>query len=163
MIGAAALACDGTGDAPVYRPQQHVLAGVGQASDGAADLLHAGHDVRWRDRRATRPSPSPRPSALGGPTAVSDGPRGAWRLLHRLPERIKGWRGRRLAAPSCTSGSCAGWPPTTSGHQAGSRAATRHSCAPCRETRARAVIASGPWQCGAGWSLGARLAGKPTP
>jgi len=43
----------------------------------------------------------------------------------------------------------------------GSRAATRNWCVPGKETRAIAVRASGPWKRGAGWSLGARLVGKP--
>ena len=41
------LALDGTGHADVCRHHQHALDGVGQESDGAADRLHDGHEVRW--------------------------------------------------------------------------------------------------------------------
>ena len=71
--------------------------------------------------------------------------------------------GQRHAAPSGTSVSCAGGPPTPGGRTAGSRAATRNACAACSETRARGVLASGPWQSGAGWAWGARLGGQPQP
>src|SRR2546426_3947515 len=100
IIGAAALAVDGTGAADVYRHHPDPLAGMGQASDGAADLVHDGHEVCGRDRRKARSRPATRPPALGRPTAVSDRPRCASRLLHaprRLTEQRTVMAARRLS------------------------------------------------------------------
>ena len=78
---------DGTDDADVCRHHQHALDRVGQESDGAADLLHDGHEVCWGDRLKARRPPSTRPPALGGATAVSDRPRRAGHLFH-APRRL---------------------------------------------------------------------------
>ena len=82
-FGAVDLAFDGTGDAAACRDHRHPLNGVGQESAGAADVLQDGHQVRWRDRLEARPSPSPRPPVLGGPTPVSESPRRPYRVCHR--------------------------------------------------------------------------------
>jgi hypothetical protein len=74
MRGAAALAVDGTGAADVSQHHPDPLAGMGQASNGAADLVHDGHEVCGRDCRQARSRPATRPPALGRPTAVSDRP-----------------------------------------------------------------------------------------
>ena len=92
VIGVTDLAVDGTGDAVACRHHQHTLDGMGQESDGAADLLHDGHKVRWGDRLKARPPPATRPPALGDPTAVSDRPRCACRLFHGPSEWRKGRR-----------------------------------------------------------------------
>jgi hypothetical protein len=66
MIGASALAVDGPGHADTCRHHQHALAGVGQASDRAAPLLHDGHNVRWWDHLEARPPPATaRPLSAG--------------------------------------------------------------------------------------------------
>jgi len=163
MLGAAHLALDGTGEADVCRPHQPPGERLGQERDGAADRLHDGHQVRGRHRGEARSPASARPTARGGATAVSDGARHACGLLQRRQAWSKGRGGRRHASHSCRHVSCAGWPPTSSGRQAASRGATRNSSAPFSGTRARAARAGGPWKGGAGWSSGARLAGKPHP
>src|SRR5713101_3386657 len=90
IVGSAHLALDGTGDADVCRHDQHSFDGLGQESDGAATLLYDGHEVRWGARLEARPPPSARPTALGGPTTVSDRPRCFSRLFHRLNDWIRG-------------------------------------------------------------------------
>jgi transposase len=72
IVGAAALALDGTDDAAACRHHPHTLAGVGQENNGAANLLYDGHEVRGRDRREARLPSAPSPPALGGATPVSE-------------------------------------------------------------------------------------------
>jgi len=65
------------------------LAGVGQASDGAAHQLHDGHAVCGGDcLQAQRPAATCSP-ALGGATPVSDGPRRTGHVFHASHRRAE--------------------------------------------------------------------------
>src|SRR4030095_13529602 len=102
-LSAPHLAVDGTRDAEVCRHHQHALAGMGQESDGASHVRHDDHQVRGGDRYEARPAPPPGPSALGGATTISDGPRRAGHLFHaplRLTEDRAGGTAPLTAAPT---------------------------------------------------------------
>src|SRR5262245_22745347 len=55
---------------------------MGQESDGAADRLHDGHEVRGRDRLEARGPSTTCSPALGGATPIFDGPRRAGHVFH---------------------------------------------------------------------------------
>ena len=74
--------------------------GVGQESDGAADRLYDGHEVRGRDRLEVRPRPAIGPPALSGATPLSDRPRRTGHLFHAARRLAENSDGRTAPLPT---------------------------------------------------------------